>query len=137
VAVAVEQEPFVVLDEEYRIVEVGPAAEAGYGPLLGRCVWDCFPGSASMYRPHYERARRSGQPVELVQYYGGYLTRVKAIPEAGKTTIYWQTLCTLDTRSLDHLRSSLTEAIAALDEWEAELERERVRSCMHLVEGGS
>jgi len=135
VAVAVEQEPFLVLDDDYRIVEVGPAAEAGFGPLLGRCVWDCFPGSESMYRPYYERARRSRQPIELAQYYGGYLTRVKAVPTESKITVYWQTLCILDTRSLDRLRTSLTEAIAALDEWKAELERERVRSSLRVIEG--
>jgi len=34
VAVAVEQAPYIVLDEDYRIVEVGPAAWAAFGPLL-------------------------------------------------------------------------------------------------------
>ena len=128
-------DPFVVLDEDYLIVEVEASAEAGFGPLLGRCVWDCFPGSEPMYRPYYERARRSGQPVELAQYYGGYLTRVRAVPREGRTTVYWQTLCMLDTRSLDSLRSSLTEAMAALDEWEAQLERERVRGSLRVIEG--
>ena len=33
-AVAVEQAPYIVLDDDYRIVEVGPAAEAAFGPLL-------------------------------------------------------------------------------------------------------
>ena len=71
----------------------------------------------------------------MAQYYGGYLTRVKAVPTESKITVYWQTLCILDTRSLDRLRTSLTEAIAALDEWKAELERERVRSSLRVIEG--
>jgi len=137
-AVAVGESPddsFVVLDEDYLIVDVGASALAGFGPLLGRCVWDCFPGSKPLFRPYYERARRSGQPVELAQYYGGYLTRVRAVPRNGRTTVYWQTLCMIDTRSLGSLRSSLTEAMAALDEWEAKLERERVRGSLRVFEG--
>lgn len=132
-AVTVEQAPFVVLDEDYRIVEVGPAAEAGFGPLLGRCIWDCFPGSESMFRPHYERAQRGGQPIELVQYYGGYLTRVEIRPKVGAIRVAWETLSMLDTSSLERLRASLTAAIAAVDERVAELERHRVRASLRLV----
>jgi hypothetical protein len=133
VAVTVEQVPFVVLDETYRIVEVGPAAEAGFGPLRGRCVWDCFPGSKSMYGPHYERARRRGEPLELVQYYGGYLTKVEIHPEKGALRVSWETLTMLDTRDLERLRASLTDAIAALDQQAEELERRRVRRNLRIV----
>jgi hypothetical protein len=135
VAVTVEQVPFVVLDESYRIVEVGPAAEAGFGPLHGRCVWDCFPGSESMYRPHYERARRRGEPIELVQYYGGYLTKVEIRPEKRAITVSWEILSMLDTSDLERLRASLTDAIAALDQHAKELDRGRVRGSLRVVEG--
>lgn len=134
-AVAVEQEPSVVLDEEYRIVEVNSAAETAFGPLLGSCVWDCFPGSEAMYRPYYERARRDGQPIELVQYYGGYVTRVEVVPNAGHISVAWEMLSMLDTRNLESLQASLTEAIDALDERMAGLARERVRSSLHVVGG--
>jgi hypothetical protein len=137
VAVTVEQVPFVVLDESYRIVEVGPAAEAGFGPLHGRCVWDCFPGSESMYRPHYERARRRGEPIELVQYYGGYLTKVEIRPEKRAIRVSWETLSMLDTSDLERLRASLTDAIAALDLQAEELERRRVRRTLRVVEGNA
>jgi hypothetical protein len=40
VAVAVEGASYVLLDEAYEIVEVSPAAEAGYGSLRGRNVFD-------------------------------------------------------------------------------------------------
>jgi len=136
VAVTVEASPFVVLDDNYRIVEVGPAAETGFGPLLGRCIWDCFPGSESMYRPHYERAQRGGQPIELVQYYGGYLTRVEILPQAGAVRVAWETLCMLDTSNLERLRATLTEAIGELDERAAELERKRIRTSLRVVRGG-
>ena len=135
VAVTVEQVPFVVLDESYRIVEVGPAAEAGFGPLHGRCVWDCFPGSESMYRPHYERARRRGEPIELVQYYRGYLTKVEVRPEKRAIRVSWEILSMLDTSDLERLRASLTDAIAALDQQAEELDRRRVRRTLRVVEG--
>jgi hypothetical protein len=137
VAVAVEQEPSVVLDEEYRIVEVNSAAETAFGPLLGSCVWDCFPGSEAMYRPYYERARREGQPIELVQYYGGYITRVEVVPGAGHIRVAWETLSMLDTRNLEALRASLSGAIDALDKRMADLERKRVRSSLRVVGGRS
>jgi hypothetical protein len=135
VAVTVEQVPFVVLDESYRIVEVGPAAEAGFGPLHGRCVWDCFPGSESMYRPHYERARRRGESIELVQYYGGYLTKVEIRPEKRAMRVSWEILSMLDTSDLERLRASLTDAIAALDQQAEELDRRRLRGTLRVVEG--
>jgi hypothetical protein len=135
VAVTVEQVPFVVLDDSYRIVEVGPAAEAGFGPLHGRCVWDCFPGSESMYRPHYERARRRGEPIELVQYYGGYLTKVEIRPEKRAIRVSWEILSMLDTSDLERLRASLTDAIAALDQQAEELDCRRVRGTLRVVEG--
>ena len=135
VAVTVEQVPFVVLDESYRIVEVGPAAEAGFGPLHGRCVWDCFPGSESMYRPHYERVRRRGEPIELVQYYGGYLTKVEIRPEKRAMRVSWEILSMLDTSNLERLRASLTDAIGALDQQAEELDRQRIRGTLRVVEG--
>lgn len=134
-AVTVEDVPFVVLDETYRIVEVGSSAEAGFGPLRGRCVWDCFPGSESMYRPHYERARRSGEPIELVQYYGGYLTMVEIRPEGRATRVAWETLSMLDTSNLERLRASLTDAIDELDRRAKDLQRRRRRETLRLVEG--
>lgn len=126
-AVTVEHVPFVVLDESYRIVEVGALAEAGFGPLRGRCVWDCFPGSESMYRPHYERARRSDEPSELVQFYGGYLTKVEIRPEGRFVRVAWETLAMLDTSTLERLRASLTAAIGELDRRVARLESPRGR----------
>jgi hypothetical protein len=134
VAVTVEHVPFVVLDDSYRIVEVGPIAEPGFGPLRGRCVWDCFPGSESMYRPHYERAWRSGEPIELVQYCGGYLTRVEIRPEGRTIRVAWETLSMLDTRSLECLRASLTDAIGEVDKHAEGLERRRGRRTLRLVE---
>jgi hypothetical protein len=51
VAVTVEGIPHMVLDEDYRIVQVGPAVEAGLGPLEGRTLWETFPDSKPLFRP--------------------------------------------------------------------------------------
>ena len=81
-AVTVEQEPFVVLDHQYRIVEVGPSAEGGSGPLAGLNLWDCFPGSEGLFRPYYERAWRTGEADEFVQFYSGRIARIRVDPAA-------------------------------------------------------
>ena len=135
-AVTVVEVPSVVLDEDYRIVEVGPAAQAGFGPLLGQNVFDCFPGSRSLFRPYYEKARRTGRVVEFAQYYDGYVTHVTVIPAGPRLTVHWETLCILDVLTHDGLRSSLTEAIAALEERETKIRREQTRDSLRVVEGG-
>jgi hypothetical protein len=88
-----------------------------------------------MYRPHYERARRRGEPIELVQYYGGYLTKVEIRPEKRAIRVSWEILSMLDTSDLERLRASLTDAIAALDQQAEELDRRRVRGTLRVVEG--
>ena len=136
-AVTVEQvPPNLVLDEGYRIVEVGPAAEAGFGPLVGRNLWECFPGAQPLYRPYYERARQTGKPVEFVQFYNGHVGRIRAVPSGGRLALFWEVLCRLDTLTLDGLRASLGEAIAALEECQDQLRREQVRDSLRVIDGG-
>jgi hypothetical protein len=65
VAVAVDESPYVVLDEEYRIVEIGHAAEAGFAPMRGQKVFDCFVGSRPLFFPYYEAARKTKKVVEF------------------------------------------------------------------------
>ena len=80
-AVTVEhQTPFVVLDEGDRIVGVGPRAEGQFGPLVGSRLWECFPGAEPLFKPYYDAARRSGEPLEFVQFYDGNVARVRAAP---------------------------------------------------------
>jgi hypothetical protein len=128
VAVAASHSPFLVLDERDVIVEVGPAARAQFEPLLGRCVWESFPGSRELFRPHYERARRTGQPVEFVQFFAGHVARVRAVPVGGRLELSWQTLAVLDLLTLEGLRASLDAALDAL-------ERRRRRDSLRIVEG--
>jgi hypothetical protein len=136
VAVTVEETPQMVLDENYLIVEIGPDVEAGFGPLAGRPLWDAYPGSEALFQPYYEKARMSGEPVEFVQFYNGYLTRIRAVPKQARLQLFWKVLCRLDTLTLDGLAASLATAIAHVEESEALLGREQVRGLLTVVEGG-
>jgi hypothetical protein len=135
VAVAVER-PHMVLDEEYRIVEVGPPAEAGFGPLRGRRLWDTFPGSRPLFEPYYEEARRRGEPVEFLQFYDGQVGRVRAVPRGRNLDLYWDEVHQLNTLTLDGLRQSLAEMIAALERHESAMRRVRARASLRVLEGG-
>ena len=135
-AVAVERIPDLVLDEEYRIVEVGPPAEAAFGPLRGQGLWDAFPDSRPLFEPYYERARRSGEPVEFVQFYDGWVGRVRAVPEASRLLLFWDDLRRLDTLTLSRLHTSLEETLAAIEEQEVSIRRDTARDRLRVVEGG-
>lgn len=136
VSVAVDEPPNLVLDEDYRIVEVGPAAEAALGPLRGRNLWDAFPGSRPLFHPYYDKARRTGEPVEFVQFYDGDLGHIRAVPEGSRLLLFWELLHRLDILTLEGLRASLDQALALIEEFDARLRRDRVKSTLRVVEGG-
>ena len=136
-AVTVEQAPSIVLDEEYRIVEANSAAAPSFAQHVGKGVFDCFPGTRCLFCPYYNEARRTGEAVEFVQFYDGYVTHVTVVPRGAQLTVSWETLGILDTWTLDGLRSSIDAALARLEEARHELERKRVRRSLHLVEGGA
>ena len=135
-AVAVERTPNLVLDDEYRIVEVGPPVEAALGPLRGQWLWDAFPDSRPLFEPYYEKARRSGEPVEFVQFYDGQVGRIRAVPEASRLLLFWEDVRSLDTLTLAALRASLEETLAAIEEHETSLRRDSVRDGLRVLEGG-
>jgi hypothetical protein len=136
VAVAVDGNPHIVLDEEYRIVEVGSAAQAHFGALLGQKIDECFPGSRPLFLPYYEEARRTKRVVEFAQFYDGYIMRLRATPEGSRLVVSWEVLGMLDVLTLDGLRMSLQAALQALAGSEEALRRESVRSSLQVV-GGS
>jgi hypothetical protein len=137
VAVTVQQEPFVVLDEDYRIVGADYAAAAGFGLLAGRVLWECFPDSQPLFKPYYDQARESGEPVEFVQFYEGTVARIRAVPKGDRLELSWERLLHLDTLTLDGLRSSIVEAIELLADREADMPRREMRRLLHVVEGGA
>lgn len=130
------QQPTVALDEGFRVVEVNEAASPWFDQHLGQVVFDCFPGSEPLFRPYYEEARRTGSTVCFAQFYGGYVTHVTAAPSRGGLSVSWETLAMLDTWTLDGLRSSLDAALARIGEAEHELEHDRLRRSLRVVEGG-
>ena len=132
-AVAVEQVPHVVLDEDYRIVEVSSAAEAGFGHLLGENVLDCFPDSRPLFLPYYEEARRTGAVLEFDQYYDGYVVHLTVVPAGPRLTVFWNTLGMLDLLTLDGLRASLHSVLETLGASEDDVRRERVRRSLSVV----
>lgn len=129
-AVAASHDPFLVLDERDVIVEVGPPARAQFEPLLGRCVWESFPGSQELFRPHYERARQTGQPVEFIQFFAGHVVRVRAVPAGRRLELSWESLAVLDVLTLEGLRASLDAALATL-------ERRCRRDSLRVLEGNA
>jgi hypothetical protein len=139
VAVTVRQEPpFVVLDEGDRIVGVGSHAESQFGPLLGASMWDCFPGSEPLFKPYYDSARRSGEPVEFVQFYDGNVARVRAVPTGeGRLELEWEQLARLDTLTLDSLSETLDDALELLGGETTGRRRQTLgRAALHVIEGG-
>ena len=136
-AVTVEQEQFVVLDTGDRIVGVGPHAESEFGPLVGSAVWDCFPGAKEVYGPYYAKARRSGEPVEFVQYHDGYVSRVRATPRGGgELVVGWEVLARIDTTTLDSLAASIDASLELLDEELRDAHRGELRKALRVIEGG-
>ena len=136
-AVAVrEHTPFVVLDEGDRIVEVGERAESQLGPLVGACVWDCFPGSEQLFRPYYDAARLSGEPVEFVQFYDGNVSRIRAVPlRDGRIGLEWEQLARLDTLTLGSLAETLDRSLEALAV-KGRGTPTAVRQDLRVIEGG-
>jgi hypothetical protein len=134
VAVTVEGNLRFVLDERYRIVEASPAAQPLVGHLIGETIWEHFPGSRSVFLPYCEEARRTGEKVEFVQFYGGRMMRVTYVPEGLRLVVTWETLGDVDVTTLDALRSSLLEIVAVLAEQDAARPR---RPALRVVEGGS
>jgi hypothetical protein len=139
VAVTVGQgTPFVVLDEMDRIVEVGTSAQSQFGPLVGTVLWESFPGAAPLFKPYYDKARATREPVEFVQFYDGNVARVWAVPgEDGLLQLHWEAVARLDTLTLGSLVETLEESLELLDEQEADLHRSRVRGALRVIEGGT
>lgn len=135
-AVRVEVVPYVVLDERYRIVEVGKAAEAALGPLCGQNLLDCFPGLGPLFLPYLKEARRTRRIVSFAQYFNGYVAAVKIVPDETTLTVSWERLCMLDVLTLDGLRNSLHDALDALQAREDSVHREVVRSSLRVIKGG-
>ena len=134
-AVTVPQAPYIVFDEEDRIVEVSELAVPVFGSFLGQNLWDCFPDSRPLYEPHYAKARRTGEPVEFAQYYNGRVMLVEAVPSGTHVTLWYEVLAILDVLTIEGLRESFDSALAKLSAAEENIRREQVRASLRLVGG--
>jgi hypothetical protein len=136
VAVAVEAAPWVLLDDEYRVVETSWPADAGVGPHCGQNLLDFFPGSRPLFLPYLKEAQRTRRIVKFAQYFEGYVAEVRIVPDGGSLTLVWEQLGTLDVMTMDGLRASLRKALDTLRAREDALRREVVRGTLRVVEGG-
>lgn len=137
-AVTVEHAPFVILDSADRIVGVGPHAESQFGPLVGSLLWDCFPGAEPLFKPYYDQARSTGETVEFVQFYDGYVARIRATPRDGEElALSWEQLARIDTTTLGSLTDSLAASLELLDAEQRGADREELRKTLRLIEGGA
>ena len=132
-AVTVGQDQYLILDAEYRIVEVGPAAQAMFGPVLGELAFDAFPDSEPLFRPHYERAARAGEPVEFATFYNGLVLHLRVTPSDSRLVVSWEEIARLDVLTLDGLFESLDTALDALGTSLVEIDRRRRRDLLRLV----
>lgn len=105
---------YVLLDPEDRIVRVGPALDAAMGPFVGHSLWERLPGAQSVYGPHFDEARRTGETVELTVFYAAELKRIRATPVGAELAVHVTRVRTLDVTSLGTLAASLREMTSEL-----------------------
>jgi hypothetical protein len=107
VAVAVSQ--WIILDEEDRIVDVSDNAVDVFGPLKGQSLWETFPKAREVFAPYCQRARATGEVVELVKFFEGTLKHIRYTPQGARVLAIWENLATVDVSSVESLRHSLLE----------------------------
>jgi hypothetical protein len=136
VAVAVDEPSVVVLDHRYQVVEGELAAQASFSLRFGASSSEGVPSPGPLFAPYYERAKRTGESVEFVQFVDGRVVQVTVVPDEGRFVVSWRTLCILDVLTLDGLRTSLEEIVETLGSAEEELRRDAARSSLRVIEGG-
>ncbi|HEU5010094.1 MAG TPA: hypothetical protein VFT33_05295 [Gaiellaceae bacterium] len=97
-----------------------------------------LPRAEPLFKPYDDAARRSGKPVEFVQFYDGNVARVRAAPVAdGRLELEWEQLARLDTLTLDSLSETLDDALELLGGEAPDRRRPAVgRALLHVIEGG-
>lgn len=132
---AVEVSRWIVLDGEDRVVEVSEDVRPQFEPLLGESLWERFPAAGAVFAPFCERARRTGEVVELVRFFEGSLKRVRYAPEGSLVTATWEVLAALDVSSVENLRRSLLEMANVLAE--SSMEGTLPAQPLRVLEGGA
>ena len=128
---------YIVLDEDYRILEVAQSVQSVFGDFLGQNVWELFPGSHAIFSSYLGDAHRTGEPVEFVQFYRGTVVRIEAAPQDGRLHVSWEVLGAVDVSTLESMRTSLGDIVSLLTEQEGAPQSEHSRPPLHVVEGGA
>lgn len=101
--------PYVVLDDEDRIIYVSGPLQESLGRWLGHVLWDHLPGAREVYEPSFDEARASGEPVSRVVFYSGRLKRITVAPAADGLAVHVERIAELDITSLGTLTQSLEQ----------------------------
>ncbi len=110
---------FVALDEDWILTYVNAQAETllerPREELLGRNIWDAFPGAAgSTFQENYETAMAEERTVEFLEYYPplNRWLEVKAFPFEGGLSVYFNDVTSrIETQRDLQRERSLTKAI--------------------------
>jgi hypothetical protein len=124
VAVAVDEPSVVVLDDHLQVVGGGLAEQVSFSLRL------------SAFARHCERAKRTGQTVEVAEFVDGRVVQLTIAPQADRLVVSWRTVCILDVLTLEGLRRSLDEIIETLAGADEELRRKDARRSLRVLEGG-
>ena len=135
-AVTVGRNLRIVVDRDYRIVDVSQAADPMFGHLLGQNLWEHFPRARSVFLPYYEAARNTGESIEFVQFFDGRLMRVSAVLKDVGLAVSWKVLRMLDTSTIETLRHSLRDVVSDLAEEERKVTEAHVGRSLRILEGG-
>ena len=111
---------YFVLDDEDRVVQVGPSPTMERSPFLGQVLWSRLPGAEPLLRHRFDEARRTGRALEFVTFYAGRIKRIRVVPAADGLAVHVERLTELDVRTLGTLERSLREIEAELADRESE-----------------
>ncbi|CAN5145860.1 hypothetical protein BH09ACT13_BH09ACT13_07020 [soil metagenome] len=106
---------YFVLDDEDRVVSVGPRRDYADNPFLGHVLWSRLPEAEPLLRPRFDEARRTRQEIEFTTFYAGRTKHITVIPAADGIAVHVEQLTALDVRSLATLAKSLEQIEAELD----------------------
>ncbi len=107
-------DPYIVLDDEDRIVHVSAPLHDALGRWLGHVLWDHLPGAREVYGPSFAEARATGEPVVAIVFYSGRLKRLTVVPGVDGLAVHVEHIVDVDVTSLGTLRRSLERIEHAL-----------------------
>jgi hypothetical protein len=136
VAVAVKEHSVVVLDDEDRVVEAVPPAQAGAALHAGESPLEVLPSARAVFAPYFERARATRRTIEFVEFVDGRVLHVRVEPTGNRLVVSWQTLDSLDVQTLEGLRDSIQRVVDTLAQAEATLRRTQARQLLRVIDGG-